>query len=227
MIWTDTGYLLKINNFSENSSVASFLTNSHGLHNGIIYGATSRSKKKYLQLGNKFIINWKSKSEDSLGYYNLELLDAISSKFFDHPKKLNLILCLSELCCKLLAERHSYSDLYEYTDSFLSNILNKEFLKLYVCWEQELLKSIGFEINPDNKNFNFYIDDNKNWIFQIDNNKFLYPNFLIDTSAIYDDRDLYRGFVINRFIMKKFIFDPNKIKFPIIRERIEKSINEN
>ena len=74
MIWTDTGYLLKINNFSENSSVATFLTNSHGLHNGIIYGATSRSKKKYLQLGNKFIINWKSKSEDSLGYYNLGLI---------------------------------------------------------------------------------------------------------------------------------------------------------
>ena len=226
MIWKDIGYLLKINNFSENSSVATFLTSHHGLHNGIIYGATSKSKKKYLQIGNKFILNWKSKSEDSLGYYNLELSDAIATKFFDQPKRLNLILSLSEICCKVLAERHDYSDLYEYTDIFLKNILNDKFLKLYILWEQELLRSIGFEISPDNKNFNFYKDSNKNWIFQIDNNKFSYPNFLIDTTANYDDRDLYKGFVINKFIMKKFIFDPNKIKFPSIRERIEKNINE-
>ena len=81
-----------------------------------------------------------------------------------------------------------------------------KFLKLYILWEQELLRSIGFEISPDNKNFNFYKDSNKNWIFQIDNNKFSYPNFLIDTTANYDDRDLYKGFVINKFIMKKFTF---------------------
>ena len=134
MIWKDIGYLLKINNFSENSSVATFLTSHHGLHNGIIYGATSKSKKKYLQIGNKFILNWKSKSEDSLGYYNLELSDAIAAKFFDQPKRLNLILSLSEICCKVLAERHDYSDLYEYTDIFLKNILeyiaysNKKFV---------------------------------------------------------------------------------------------------
>ena len=46
MIWQDTGYLLKINNYSENSSVATFITNRHGLHNGIVYGATSKKKKK-------------------------------------------------------------------------------------------------------------------------------------------------------------------------------------
>ena len=45
MIWQDTGYLLKINNYSENSSVATFITNRHGLHNGIVYGATSKKKK--------------------------------------------------------------------------------------------------------------------------------------------------------------------------------------
>lgn len=226
MIWRDIGYLLKVKSYSENSSVATFLTNYHGLHNGIIYGATSKSKKKYLQIGNKFDLNWKSRSEDSLGYYNFELNDAVSVKFFDQPKKLNFILSLSELCCKILAERYDYSNLYQYTDLFLKNILNNHFFKLYILWEQELLKAAGFEINPNNKNFNFYQDDYHKWVFEIDNYKFAYPNFLIDTNANYDDRDLYKGFIVNKFIMKKFIFDPNKIKFPLIRERIEKSVNE-
>jgi Recombinational DNA repair protein (RecF pathway) len=45
MIWQDSGYLLKINNYSENSSVATFITSAHGLHNGIVYGASSKKKK--------------------------------------------------------------------------------------------------------------------------------------------------------------------------------------
>jgi len=226
MIWKDVGYLLKINSFSENSSIATFLTSNHGLHNGVIYGATSKSKKKYLQIGNLFVLNWKSKSEDLLGYYTVELKKALSSQFFDEAKKLNLILSLAELCHKLLAERYEYNDFFKYTDYFLSHLSENDSLKLYIEWEQELLKSIGFEIIPNNKNFNFYQNDSLEWFFEIDGKKFQYPNFLIDSSADYDDRDLYRALVINKFIMKKFIFEPNKIKFPDVRERIEKKLNE-
>jgi DNA repair protein RecO (recombination protein O) len=98
---------------------------------------------------------------------------------------------------------------------------------MYIEWEQELLKSIGFEINPDNKNFNFYKNNSSEWIFEIDTKKFTYPNFLIDSSSDYDNTDLYRGLVVNKFILKKFIFEPNRIRFPEVRERIEKKTNEN
>ena len=226
MIWQDSGYLLKINNYSENSSVATFITSAHGLHNGIVYGASSKKKKNYLQIGNKFTLNWKSKSEDDLGYYNLELKDAITAKFFDKPDILNLIQSLSELCCKLLAERHDYNDLYYHSEHFLQNIDGNNSLKLYIEWEQELLKSIGFEINPDNKNFNFYKNNLSEWIFEIDNKKFFYPHFLMDSSFNYDNRDLYKGLVLNKFVLKKFVFEPNKIRFPEVRERIEKKANE-
>jgi len=32
--------------------------------------------------------------------------------------------------------------------------------------------------------------------------------------------------VINKFILKRFVFEPNKIRFPEVRERIEKKLNE-
>jgi DNA repair protein RecO (recombination protein O) len=226
MNWKDIGYLLKIVNYSENSSVASFVTHKHGLHKGVIYGATSKKKKNYLQIGNKFSLNWKSKTEDALGYYDLELKNAVTAKYFDQPDKLNFIQSLSELCCKVLAERYDYSELFNYTDLFINNIGDPNALKFYILWEKELLKSIGFELNPDNKNFNFYKNNLSEWILEIDNKKFFYPNFLIDTNSNCEDTDLYKGLMINKFIFKRFIFEPNKIRFPEVRERIEKKLNE-
>ena len=85
---------------------------------------------------------------------------------------------------------------------------------------------IGFELNPDNKNFNFYKNNLSQWILEIDKQKFLYPNFLIDSNSVYEDTDLYEGLVINKFILKRFVFEPNRIRFPEVRERIEKKLNE-
>ena len=56
--------------------------------------------------------------------------------------------------------------------------------------------------------------------------KNLYPNFLIDSNSVYEDTDLYEGLVINKFILKRFVFEPNRIRFPEVRERIEKKLNE-
>ena len=57
MIWSDKGYLLSKNKFNENSIIAKFFTENHGKCSGIIYGATSKKIKNYLQIGNKYHIN--------------------------------------------------------------------------------------------------------------------------------------------------------------------------
>ena len=90
----------------------------------------------------------------------------------------------------------------------------------------ELLKAIGYEINVDNDNFNFSKNQNNEWILHLDEKKFSYPNFLIDSSEDYTDRDLYNGLLISKFILNKFIFEPNKIRFPIVRNRLEKMIHD-
>ena len=226
MIWKDTGYLVKLTNFSENSAVLTFLTHNHGLHNGVVYGANSKKKKNYLQIGNKFTLNWKSKSEDSMGYYNLELENSNAAQYFDNPSKLLFILSISEICCKVLAERYDYNSLYEFTDFFFKNIISKHAHKFYIEWEMELLKAAGYEININNDNFNFSKNHNNEWLLHIDEKKFFYPNFLIDSSEDYTDRDLYNGLLISKFILNKFIFEPNKIRFPIVRNRLEKMLHD-
>ena len=74
MIWSDSGYLLSKNKFGENSVIAEFYTENHGKISGLIYGATSKKIKNYLQIGNKFHINYNSKNENKLGYLNVEII---------------------------------------------------------------------------------------------------------------------------------------------------------
>ena len=86
MLWQDEGYLLSKNNFDENSIIIETFTLDHGKYSGIVYGGSSRKKKKIFQIGNKILLNWKSKNENKLGYFNVELLKAISPVYFDDKK---------------------------------------------------------------------------------------------------------------------------------------------
>ena len=55
MHWDDIGYLISKNKYNENSVIADFFTEQHGKCSGMIFGATSKKIKNYLQIGNKFL----------------------------------------------------------------------------------------------------------------------------------------------------------------------------
>ena len=68
MYWSDQGYLLSKNNFDENSIIIEAFTLNHGKYTGIVYGGSSRKQKRLFQIGNKILLNWKSKDENKIGY---------------------------------------------------------------------------------------------------------------------------------------------------------------
>ena len=86
MIWSDYGYLLSKNKFGENSIIAEFFCKNRGKVSGIIYGATSKKIKNYLQIGNKFHINYNSKNENKLGYLKIEIEAILTPLFFESKK---------------------------------------------------------------------------------------------------------------------------------------------
>ena len=83
MYWKDEGYLLSKYNFSENSIIIEAFTLNHGKYTGIVYGGSSKKKKKIFQIGNKILLNWKSKNENKIGYFDIELIKPISPIFFN------------------------------------------------------------------------------------------------------------------------------------------------
>ena len=86
MHWNDEGYLLSKNNFGENSVIMEVFTLNHGKCAGIVYGGSSRKNKKIFQIGNKILINCKSKNENEIGYFSIELIKPVSPIFFDDKK---------------------------------------------------------------------------------------------------------------------------------------------
>ena len=81
MIWNDIGFLLSKNKYNENSLIAEIYTRDHGKVSGIIFGGTSKKIKNYLQIGNKIHVNFNSKSENKIGYFKVEIHEALSPFF--------------------------------------------------------------------------------------------------------------------------------------------------
>ena len=86
MIWDDIGFLLSKNRYNENSLIAEIFTESHGKVTGIIFGGTSKKIKNYLQIGNKIHVTFNSKSENRIGYFKIEIQQALSPFYFDNQK---------------------------------------------------------------------------------------------------------------------------------------------
>ena len=177
MLWKDEGFLLSKNNFDENSLLIETFTLEHGKYTVIVYGVSSRKQKKNFQIGNKMLINWKSKNENRTGYFNVELLQPIAPLFFDDKKRSVCILSATSILKILLPERETNKKIYNSFEKMLNNLKFDNWINLYIEWELSLIKELGFEdnlktINSDNikKSLSF----NRNLLME----NFILPNRL-------------------------------------------------
>ena len=104
MIWDDIGFLLSKNRYNENSLISDIYTKNFGKVSGIIFGGTSKKIKNYLQIGNKLYVSYNSKNEKSMGYFKIEIQDALSPLYFDNNQKLSCISSAMNLVRLLTAE---------------------------------------------------------------------------------------------------------------------------
>tara|TARA_Y100001970_G_C14009108_1_gene737454 strand:- start:366 stop:941 length:576 start_codon:yes stop_codon:yes gene_type:complete len=153
MYWTDEGYLLSKNNFDENSIIIEAFTQEHGKYTGIVYGGSSRKQKRIFQIGNKILLNWRSKNENRTGYFNVELIEPISPFFFDDKKRSVCILAAASILKILLPERQINKKIYHSFEKILNDLKSDNWINLYINWELSLIKELGYEdslkINTD------------------------------------------------------------------------------
>ena len=134
MIWDDTGFLLSKNRYNENSLIAEIYTENYGKISGIIFGGTSKKIKNYLQIGNKLYVNYNSKSENRIGYFKIEIIEALSPFYFDNNKKHYISRSLTEkkIVPNFLVDRnHSFVDIKTLLIGLkiISDYLEKSILK--------------------------------------------------------------------------------------------------
>ena len=150
MNWNDSGYLLSKNKYNENSMIIEIFTENHGKCSGIIFGASSKKIKSYLEIGNKLHINYTYKNPSRIGYFKPEILNAITPLYFDNRKKLMCIASAMNLIKLLTVEAQVSSNIYYLIDSFFNTLSSENWTKKYIFWELELLKLVGISAAPKN-----------------------------------------------------------------------------
>ena len=220
MIWSDSGYLLSKNKYGENSVIAEFFTENHGKISGIIYGATSKKIRNYLQIGNKFHINYNSKNENKLGYLNIEIIKILTPLFFENKKKLSCIVSSMSLVKLLTVENQSNINIFYLIRDFYEFLENQNWINRLIFWELELLKLVGYDLDLK-KIVKEEIFDNKKSYFVLRNNEKKYiPNFIVDKDVeVVDFNQIFNGLKLIGEFLDKSILKPNNISHP--KSRIE------
>ena len=215
MIWSDSGYLLSKNKFGENSIIAEFYCKNHGKISGVIYGATSKKIRNYLQIGNKFHINYNSKNENKPGYLNIEIDKILTPLFFDNKKKLSCIISSMYLIKLLTVENQSNENIYKIIGDFYTFLENENWINKLIFWELELLKLIGYDLELKNIVSEEIVNDKKLYFVSNSNEKKYIPNFLVEKSnEVVDRNQIFNGLKLISDYLDKSILRPNNISHP-------------
>ena len=219
MYWKDEGYLLSKTSFNENSIIIEAFTMNHGKYSGVVYGGSSRKQKKNFQIGNKILLNWRSKNENKMGYFNIELIDPIAPLFFDNKKKAICILSATSILKTLLPERQINKNIYFSFDRLIEQLNHENWIKLYIFWELSLIKELGFDSN-------FFNEKNIDNHIEIDNKKLAIPDLIIkkDNNS-FTNFEIQKALIFNKFLIMEYFILPNRLRLPFSRTILEKYYN--
>ncbi len=218
MIWDDVGFLLSKNRYNENSVIIEIYTKDHGKVSGIIFGGTSKKIKNYLQIGNNLYVNFKSKSDNRLGYFKIEIQQAHTPYYFDNQKKLTCISSAMHLIKLLTAESQKNQIIFELINDFYKLLKDDNWIKKYIFWELEFFKQIGYDLEFKNLVEKKFIGDQIQYVSKSSSDKKIVPNFLIEKSSNPEDiLKLLEGLKLVGDFLDKTILKPNNLTQPLSR----------
>ena len=218
MNWDDVGFLISKNRYNENSLISEIYTKSHGKVSGIIFGGTSKKMKNYLQIGNKVHVNYNSKFENKIGYFKVEIQEALSPLYFDDQQKLTCLSSALNLVKILTPELQINFKIFDLIEKFYLILEDKNWIKSYIFWELELFKILGYDLELENLVDKKIIGNEIKYVSKSSINKKIIPNFLIDKNDEKISLEvLLDGLKFVGDYLDKTILKPNNLNQPLNR----------
>lgn len=141
------GILINIKPFSERDAIAHIFTKDNGLLVGLMRGAMVAKKTKPL-LGQFGTVSWNARLDSQLGVFHWEPEKNLSAPLMMDNDLLKIMNSVFSLICALIPERESYENLYLQTFDFLQNLVGAKCpFDLYLNWEIDLLKNLGYALD--------------------------------------------------------------------------------
>ena len=212
MEWKDNGYLLSKNQYNENSVIAEFFSMKHGKVTGVIFGATSKKLKNYLQIGNKFIINFNSKGDGKIGYFKVEIEEILTPFFFEENKKLSCVISSMNLIKLLTVDFQENEKIYNLIDIFFKILKSPDWLNKFIFWELHFFKLIGYDLELRNLAKHEIVNGKKIYYVNSNKEKKIIPNFLVEMNYTeLDINNLLKGLKLVGDYLEKSILRPNNL----------------
>ena len=219
----DKGYLLSKNQYQENSAIVEFFSENHGKISGIIFGATSKKLKNYLQIGNKFTLNFNLKKDGRIGYLKIEIEEILTPFFFEDKKKLSCLISAANLIKMLTVDFQENKKIYLLFGLFFEILKSNDWLRKFIFWELEFFKLIGYHLELKNLVNKEVVNGKTFYYVKSDKEKKFVPNFLIETSSNESDTvNLFKGLKLVGDYLDKSILKPNNLPFPKTRTEFVK-----
>tara|TARA_B100001121_G_scaffold310751_1_gene345798 strand:- start:13635 stop:14381 length:747 start_codon:yes stop_codon:yes gene_type:complete len=240
MNWTDDAFVLSSKRYGESALILSLLTKKRGKHSGFLRSINKKNMRSIIQPGNLVRVNWRSRIEESLGTYNLELIESSSSNFLYHPINLLTLSSICSICNETLPEREAFPTIYNDVYNLFTLFSNyKEVLiSKYIFFELEMLSVLGFGLDLSScvvtgkKENLVWISPKTGKAVSYDigvdySNKLLpLPSFLIEKKYSSDIGEIYKGLILTGYFLKKFLYKELGKDLPLNRMRLADKIEK-
>ena len=225
MNWEDECYLLSKTKFRENANIINVFSQSKGKISGLVYGGNSRKIRNYLQLSNKLFVTHITKNENKLGYFKTELVKPISPLYFNDKERTSALISLCSLLNILLPESQPNKNIYNSYEKFLNSINLENWIILYIFFELNLIRDLGYDTDLDKFKKNSFPEGLKK--IKIDTYTYEVPEFLILRKPPNDLSNflIKKSLNFTRNIIQNKFFIPNNLSFPKSRILLENYFN--
>jgi DNA repair protein RecO (recombination protein O) len=187
-------------------------------------------------------VDWRARIEEHLGAFKCELIQSHAALYLDDRLRL---AGLSSACAVLemgLPEREPYSEVYESLLDFIKNLETEEWLKNYVCWENNLLTALGFGLNltscaaSGQTNDLIYVSPksgravSKNAGEAYKDRLLSLPGFLttkVNLNTKTDYTEVYKGLFLTGYFLDRNVFIHNRTGSPPARGRLVDQVRQN
>ena len=224
IIWDDEGLILSSINYSETSLILKVFTCKHGVQKGFVKGAKRKKKSNIYEAGNLVNISYKSRTDDMLGIFLIDLMKPSSLLYLNDLKRFSCIISVINLLEFSLLENEPETELYFSSKNLINKIFSYQegWIEEYIRWEVFLLKKIGFGLELSkcilsNKKTNLsYVSPksgnavNKEAGKPWEKKLLELPKFLISDNKA-NITDLRKGFKITTYFLTKFANSIDKI----------------
>lgn len=146
MEWTGEALLIGVRRHGETSVIAEAMVAGRGRHMGLVRGGRSPKLAATLQPGNTIQLTWRARTEDQLGVFSVELLEARAAALIADRKRLYLSQSLCEHL-HLLPERDPHDRLLAMALELIDTAPDGVALARF---ELALLEELGFGLDLEN-----------------------------------------------------------------------------